>query len=63
MIRSESFQHLNNWLNDAKNKARNECSIIIVGNKSDLKENRVIKFNDGAKFCQENSKNVSYLQI
>jgi GTPase SAR1 family protein len=41
---------------DAKNSARSECSICVVGNKSDLKESRVIKYNDGAKFCQENSK-------
>ena len=55
ITRPETFQHVPNWLNDAKNLARNECSICVVGNKSDLKENRVVKYNDGAKFCQENS--------
>jgi len=54
--RPETFQHVSNWLNDAKNYAKNETSIVLVGNKSDLKEQRVIKYNDGAKFCQENSK-------
>jgi hypothetical protein len=43
------------FLSDAKNAARSECSICVVGNKSDLKDSRVIKYNDGAKFCQENS--------
>jgi GTPase SAR1 family protein len=55
ITRPETFQHVPNWLNDAKNLARSECSICVVGNKSDLKENRVVKYNDGAKFCQENS--------
>jgi len=55
-IRPETFQHVTSWLNDAKGTARNECSICIVGNKNDLKDARVIKYNDGAKFCQENSK-------
>ncbi len=56
LIRPETFQHVSNWLNDAKNYAKNETSIVLVGNKSDIKEQRVIKYNDGAKYCQENSK-------
>jgi GTPase SAR1 family protein len=56
ITRPETFQHVPNWLNDAKNLARSGCSICVVGNKSDLKENRLVKYNDGAKFCQENSK-------
>jgi hypothetical protein len=55
LYRPETFQHVSNWLSDAKSAARSECSICVVGNKSDLKESRVIKYNDGAKFCQENS--------
>jgi len=48
------------WLNDAKETARNESSFCVVGNKTDLKEARVIKYNDGAKFCQENSKEFRF---
>ena len=48
-------------MNDAKGTARNECSICIVGNKTDLKDSRIIKFNDGAKFCQENSKKYKFI--
>lgn len=43
------------WLNDAKNLARSECSICLVGNKSDLSNDRKIDYIDGAKFCQENN--------
>ena len=63
IFRPESFQHLPTWLNDAKNSARSECSSCVVGNKSDLKDNRVIKYNDGARFCQENSKIIINLLI
>lgn len=33
-----------------------------MGNKSDLKEDRVVSFNEAAKFCQENS-NLLYVDI
>lgn len=61
--RPETFQHVSSWLNDAKNLARNECSICVVGNKSDLKNDRIIKHIDGAKFCQENSKFNNHLLL
>ena len=63
ITRPETFQHVPNWLNDAKNLARNECSICVVGNKSDLKDNRIVKYNDGAKFCQENSNYIKLLDL
>ncbi len=43
------------WLNDAKNLARSECSICVVGNKSDLTSNREVSFIEGSRFCQENN--------
>lgn len=57
----ESFQNVITWLNDAKNLARSECSICLVGNKSDLELDRKIKFIDGSKFCQENSKKYIFI--
>lgn len=59
-FRADSFSHIQNWLNDAKNGAKKDCVICVVGNKSDLKDQRVVKYNDGAKFCQDNS-NLFYL--
>jgi hypothetical protein len=43
---------------DAKNLARSESTICVVGNKADLKDERVVKYTDGAKFCQENGKYI-----
>ena len=53
--RIDTFNHVQNWLNDAKNLSREEASFCVVGNKCDLKDNRVVKFNDVAKFCQNNN--------
>ena len=50
-----SFEHVMNWLTDAKNAARSECSVCVVGNKSDLNDKRAIQYNDGDQFCQENN--------
>ena len=55
ITRIETFNHVQNWFNDAKNLSRKESSFVVVGNKCDLKENRVVKFNDAAKFCQQNN--------
>lgn len=55
ITRIETFNHVQNWFNDAKNLARQEASFVVVGNKCDLKDNRVVKYNDAAKFCQQNN--------
>jgi len=53
LTQNETFSHVKLWLNDAKNYARNECSIIIIGNKSDLNEKRVVKKSLIENFCDE----------
>ena len=35
--------------------ANENCIVCLIGNKCDLKEDRIIKFNDVAKFCQDNN--------
>lgn len=56
----DSFLHISNWLNIAKSLANPNAAIIVVGNKKDLKEERVVSFNEASKFCQENE--VLYLE-
>lgn len=53
--RIETFNHVTSWLSDAKNAARKDCSICLVGNKSDLKDLRQVSYNEAAKFSQNNS--------
>ena len=51
----ESFQHIATWLADARNAARSECSVCVVGNKGDLEDQRVVRTEDGKLFCTENN--------
>ena len=57
---AETFAALPQWIKDAKDLARPDICISLVGNKNDLKEERVINYMEAAKFSQENS--VSFLE-
>ena len=46
----ESFEHAENWLNDLKNQANPDVRIFLVGNKSDLEEERKVSKEEGMKF-------------
>lgn len=49
--------HVPNWLNNARQCAHKNATIFLVGNKKDLKDERVVSFTEAARFCQENGKN------
>ena len=50
----ESYNHILNWLVDARTLARPDISIILVGNKCDLKESRAVSFLESSRSAQEN---------
>merc|ERR1712224_910673 len=50
----ESYNHLVNWLADARTLARADISIIAVGNKCDLKDHRKVTFLEASRCAQEN---------
>ncbi|MFW9936292.1 MAG: GTP-binding protein [Candidatus Thorarchaeota archaeon] len=47
-----SFENVENWNNEIKNGSPN-ISLILVGNKIDLEENREVSFEEGEKLAQE----------
>jgi GTPase SAR1 family protein len=47
---------MQSWLNEARQFSRQEATYIIVANKKDLSDQRVVPMTDGAKFAQENGK-------
>lgn len=59
-ISAETFTALSQWIKDAKELARSDICISIIGNKNDLKDERAINYMEAAKFAQENS--VSFLE-
>lgn len=54
ITKSDSFQHASKWLENAKTSAHKNATIFLVGNKKDLKDERVISFTEAARFCQDN---------
>jgi Ras-related protein Rab-1A len=50
----ESLTNLQNWLNDLRKFANNDILTILVGNKIDLKTERLISYENGKKFQEEN---------
>ncbi len=51
---SSTFDHLNSWLVDSRQMGRNDISVVVAGNKSDLKDERQVTFLDASRFAQEN---------
>jgi len=49
----DSYNNLPTWLQDAREQAWKDISIIAVGNKCDLKEERKVSFLEASRFAQE----------
>ena len=45
---------MSSWLADARSLARPDISIVLTGNKSDLKDERQVTFLEASRFAQEN---------
>ncbi|WCJ21215.1 Ras-related protein Rab-2A [Euphorbia peplus] len=54
ITRRETFNHLTNWLADAREVANPNMTIMLVGNKSDLANRRAVSREEGEQFAQEN---------
>jgi len=49
----DTYNHVGSWLNDAKSLARPDMSVVVVGNKSDLKSDREVTLLEASRFAQE----------
>jgi Ras-related protein Rab-2A len=50
----ESFEHVQNWIQDIKDQSPKTVLIVLVGNKVDLDENRVVSYDEGSEFAVKN---------
>lgn len=57
----ESFNSLNQWLQDARTLASPNIVILLVGNKKDLEADREITFLQASQFAQENGESDKQL--
>ena len=46
-------KNLKNWLIDIKDNTMQDFIIILIGNKCDLENNRIVTYNEGFKFVEE----------
>ena len=49
----DTFLHAETWLNDLKNQANPNVKVFLVGNKSDLENERLVSKEEGEKFKEE----------
>jgi Ras-related protein Rab-2A len=54
ITRRETFNHLARWLEQARQNGNPNTSIMLIGNKCDLEERRVVSTSEGSKFASDN---------
>mmetsp|Transcript_6327 Transcript_6327/g.12848 ORF Transcript_6327/g.12848 Transcript_6327/m.12848 type:complete len:212 (-) Transcript_6327:277-912(-) len=54
VTRRETFESLATWLEDARQHANPNITIMLIGNKADLDSRRVISKEEGEQFAREN---------
>eukprot|EP01120_Amphizonella_sp_Union-15-10_P005592 TRINITY_DN166_c0_g3_i3.p1 TRINITY_DN166_c0_g3~~TRINITY_DN166_c0_g3_i3.p1 ORF type:complete len:227 (+),score=39.33 TRINITY_DN166_c0_g3_i3:41-682(+) len=54
ITRRDTFNHLSTWLQDARQHANDNMTIMLVGNKSDLEHRRAVTLEEGERFAREN---------
>lgn len=54
VTRRETFNHLESWLEDARKQANRNMTFMLIGNKSDLADRRVVSKEEGEGFAKEN---------
>ena len=50
----DTFNHLTSWLDDARQHANSNMTIMLIGNKCDLEQRRAVTFEEGQTFANEN---------
>jgi small GTP-binding protein len=49
----KSFEHINNWLKEIKYNSNPDIKIFLIGNKSDLENERIISKLEGENLCKK----------
>lgn len=54
ITKRDSFENINKWLYEVKNHSHDKVEIVLVGNKTDLKDKREVSYEEGEKFANMN---------
>jgi GTPase SAR1 family protein len=52
---------LREWLEEVRSNGNPYMEILLVGNKNDLEDERVVSYEEGAAFAKEN--NIGFIEI
>jgi GTPase SAR1 family protein len=52
-LRRETFNHLASWLEDARQHANANMTVMLIGNKCDLSHRRAVSYEEGEQFAKE----------
>jgi Ras-related protein Rab-2A len=55
ITRRDTFSHLTNWLQDARENGNPDMIITLVGNKNDLDSRRTVTTEEGERFARDNN--------
>ncbi len=50
----KSFENLDNWLADVRQFAEKDIKLVLIGSKSDLREERVVTVQEARKYAKKN---------
>ena len=50
----QSFDNIQDWINEVKNQVSNKVLLVLVGNKIDLEKERIVNYDEGKKFAEDN---------
>ena len=53
ITRRDTFEHLSSWLEDARQHANPNMTIMLIGNKSDVAHKRAVSREEGEEFARE----------
>ena len=53
LTKKDTFNNIKNWLNDVKEYADNDLTAIMIGNKCDLVDERMVTTDDGLDFAKQ----------
>ena len=51
----DSFNNISSWLDECKNNGPSTITLVLVGNKIDLEDNRKVSYEEGEEFANRNN--------
>eukprot|EP00758_Cryptobia_borreli_P007650 Tbor_TRINITY_DN5318_c0_g3::TRINITY_DN5318_c0_g3_i2::g.4706::m.4706/K07877/RAB2A; Ras-related protein Rab-2A len=54
VTRRETFENLQRWLTDCRENSSIHLTVLLIGNKTDLEDSRVVSYKEGKEFADNN---------